>query len=230
MKKILFFLFSALVVSCTSPYYPEYVPVVSLASTTDAVVCENSEGRFRLNILSNVDYTATLRTGSDWLRFADTDDIVRQGSGNDIVEFVHHANNHDKRVAELVLSAKGVDRVVKIKQKGVVEDFIEFHPEDKVNIFTEENNTRMICSKEKRDVEVRLRTSCLDHEISCRCDYTNAISSFEIKNKVLKFTLNENNEGQPRIIDVTLSYVDGWGDTKSLVFSIKQTHRTAENN
>lgn len=228
MKKILFFLISAFAVSCTSPYYPEYVPVVSLGTTTDALICENGEGTARLSILSNVPYTATLRTGSDWLSFSDTDEPFRSGTGSEVVEFVHRANNHDKRVAELVLTAEGVERVVKIKQKGCFDDFIEFAPDTK-EILTEEDNTRMLCTKEQRDVELRLRTSCLDHEISCRCDYANAISSFEIKNSVLRFTLNENNEGQPRIIDVTISYVDGWGDTQSLHFSIKQTHHAAEN-
>ena len=71
---------SAFLASCSSPYYPEYVPVVSLGANTSALVCENVEGSSSLNVISNMEYTATIISGTEWLSFADTDSSVRTGS------------------------------------------------------------------------------------------------------------------------------------------------------
>ena len=35
---------SAFLASCSSPYYPEYVRVVSLGANTSSLMCENTEG------------------------------------------------------------------------------------------------------------------------------------------------------------------------------------------
>ena len=89
---------SAFLASCSSPYYPEYVPVVSLGANTSALVCESVEGSSSLNVISNVEYTATIISGTEWLSFADAEGDVRVGNGNTVLVFNHLKNNHVKRV------------------------------------------------------------------------------------------------------------------------------------
>ncbi len=223
MRKISFLIaaVSAFMISCSSPYYPEYVPVVSLGASTAELICEREEGIASLNILANTEYTATLDSDQGWLRFADEESFVRHGKGNGDIQFVHSANNHDKRVATLVLAVGDYTRTIKIKQKGFFEDYLEIDAEDVESMLNGSDNS-MVASVVGGEFKLRLKTSCLDHQIQCTTDHNSAISSWKVENKDFYFTLAENDEGQPRIINVTLSYVDGWGDTKKLTFIIRQ--------
>ena len=227
MKKIfvtISTLVAALFVSCSSPYYPEYVPIVSLAANTSDLVCESDENQCSLTVTSNVEYEATIVSGMEWLSFADTDALSRKGKGNDVLVFNYLANNNDKRVAILTLQSGSRVQTIKIKQKGSFEDFLQLDVTDKVyqQLFTLNDNTRMVASNLARDYVLRLDTSCLDHEISFATDYPKAIVDFKVENGYLYFHINDNDENQPRIMEVTLSYVDGWGDKKDMTFSIKQ--------
>lgn len=213
---------SAFLASCSSPYYPEYVPVVALGANTSALVCESEEGSASLNVISNVEYTATIISGDEWLSFADTESLTRVGNGNSVLVFNHRANNHDKRVARLVLAAESRRDTIRIKQKGCFEDYLTIHPEDKELYMTLENGTRMLIPEAGGVYELRLRTSCLDHQISCSTDRTDAVVDFKVENGVLSFRVKENVDSQPRILTVNVSYVDGWDDVKTYSFTIKQ--------
>lgn len=226
MKKIFVTILAlaALFVSCSSPYYPEYVPVVSLGAHTDNLVCESDENQCSLNVISNVEYEATIVSGMEWLSFADTKSLSRKGSGNGVLVFKHLANNNDKRVAILTLQSGSRLQTVKIKQKGYFEDFLRLDVTDEVykKLFTLNDNTRMLADNLARDYALRLDTSCQDHEISFATDYPKAIVDFKVENGYFYFHINDNDENQPRIMEVTLSYVDGWKDVKTFTFTIKQ--------
>lgn len=224
MKKIFGFVVavSAFLASCTSPYYPEYVPVVSLGANTSALVCESEEGTASLNVISNVEYTATIISGNEWLSFADVNGDTYTGSGNTVLVFNHRANNHDKRVARMVLAAETRRDTVKIKQKGYFEDYLSIHPEDVEAQMPLENGTRMLLPEKGGEYKLRLRTSCLDHQISFYTDRPDAIVDFKVSNGVFTFRVKENVDAQPRIMVVELSYFDGWDDKRTCSFSIKQ--------
>lgn len=224
MKKLFVIVlsFSAFLVSCSSPYYPEYRPVVSLGASTSALVCENDENTCSLNVISNMAYTASIISGSEWLSFTDTDDTVRHGNGNTVLTFNHLANNHDKRVAYLVLAAESRRDTIRIKQKGQFEDFLEIHPEDKETYLTQDSGTRLLAPEAGGVYSMRLKTSCMDHEIKCWTDTPNSVVDFNVENKVLSFRVKQNVSGQPLIINVELSYIDGWDDKQTYTFSIKQ--------
>lgn len=224
MRKIFGFIVvaTAFLASCSSPYYPEYVPIVSLGASASNLVCENTESTCSLNVISNVEYTATIISGSEWLRFADTNALSRTGNGNGVLVFNHRANNHVKRVARLVLAAENRTDTIKIKQKGQVDDFLRVNEEDVAEYFTLDNGTRMSVPELGGEYAIRLETSCNDYEISCWCDNTSAVVDFEVINSVLYFRVKENLDGQPRILHVELSYIDGWDDKCTYKFSIKQ--------
>ena len=225
MKKIFVIILavSAFMASCSSPYYPEYVRVVSLGANTSSLICESTEGEVELSVLSNVEYTATIISGSEWLSFADTDELTRVGNGNEIIEFLHKQNNNGKRVARLVLSADTRRDTVKIKQYGRFEDFLQIHPDDKEK-FTLENGTRLPVGYEGGEVAVRLQTSCLDHELSAWTSDPTIVSGFKFDNSVMTFQVAANNELQPRIVTIQISYIDGWGDKCVLEISIRQSY------
>ena len=224
MKKIFGFVVavSAFLASCTSPYYPEYVPVVSLGANTSALVCESEEGSASLNVISNVEYTATIISGNEWLSFADVNGDTYTGNGNTVLVFNHRANNHDKRVARMVLAAETRRDTVKIKQKGYFEDYLSIHPEDVEAQRPLENGTRMLIPEKGGEYKLRLRTSCLDHQLSFYTDRPDAIVDFKVSNGVFSFRVKENVDAQPRIMVVELSYFDGWDDKRTCSFSIKQ--------
>jgi hypothetical protein len=224
MKKIfgIIVAVSAFMASCSSPYYPEYVPVVSLGASTSALVCENTDSSCSLNVISNVEYTATIISGDEWLSFADTESLTRTGNGNTVLVFNHRANNHVKRVARLVLAAETRRDTIKIKQKGQFEDYLDMHPEDKAQYLTLENGTRLSVPEEGGSYSLRLRTSCLDQELSFWCDRPETITDVKFENKTLSFNVTKNEDGQPRIIMIDVSYIDGWDDKRTYSFSIKQ--------
>lgn len=214
---------SAFLASCSSPYYPEYRPVVSLGAETSNLVCENTEDYCRLAVIANVEYDATIISGSEWLSFADTEGVVRPGKGNEAIEFKHLQNNNDKRVARLVLSAGERHDTIKIKQKGRFEDYLEIHPDDQV-LFSMEDGTRMPIVWEGGEVSFRLRTSCLDYELSGWSSDKTIVNGFKFENGVCSFNVAANDELQPRIIIIRLSYVDGWEDVRTLELSIRQEY------
>lgn len=215
---------SAFLASCSSPYYPEYVPVVSLGANTSALVCESVEGSSSLNVISNVEYTATIISGTEWLSFADAEGDVRVGNGNTVLVFNHLKNNHVKRVAYVVLAAESRRDTVKVKQKcsAGFEDYLEVNAEDKAEYFTLDNGTRMPMPEAGGEYKLRLKTSCMDHQISFWTDRTDALVDFKMDNGVFYFRAKPNEDSQPRIMTIRLSYVDGWDDVRSLDISIKQ--------
>ena len=213
---------SAFLASCSSPYYPEYVPVVSLGANTSALVCEVEEGSASLNVISNVEYTASIISGSEWLSFADTESSVRTCNGNTVLVFNHRKNNEDKRVAYLVLAAETRRDTVKIKQKSFFEDYLDINPEDRAAELTLENGTRMPLPEAGGEFDLRLNTSCMDHEIKFWTDRPDAIVDMKVENGVFSFRAMENVDSQPRIIVVRLYYIDGWDDERSMEFTIKQ--------
>ena len=227
MKKIFVIVLavSAFLASCSSPYYPEYHKVVSLGAETSSLVCENTEDFCTLSIISNVEYNATIISGSEWLSFADTKGVVRPGKGNERLEFKHMQNNNDKRVARLVLAAGERRDTVKIKQKGRFEDYLAIHDEDK-ELFSMENGTRMPVSWEGGEISFRLRTSCLDYELSGWSSDKTILNGFKFENSVCTFNVAANDEKQPRIVTFQISYVDGWEDTKTMELSIRQGYNS----
>ena len=223
MKKIFGFILAAtaFLASCSSPYYPEYHRVVALGAETSNLVCENTEDFCRLSIIANVEYDATIISGSEWLSFADTEGVVRTGKGNEIIEFKHMQNNNDKRVARLVLAVDSRRDTIRIKQKGRYEDYLYVHDDDK-ELFSMEKGTRMPISWEGGEFSFRLRTTCLDHQLSGWSSDKTILSNFKFENGVCSFFVAANDEQQPRIVTFHINYVDGWEDTKTLALSIRQ--------
>lgn len=224
MKKIFVTILAVVAfASCTSPYYPEYRPVVALGAETSNLVVENTEDVCRLAVISNIEYEATIISGSEWLSFVDTEGVVRPGKGNEALHFKHKQNNNDKRVARLVLSSHSRRDTIKIKQKGRFEDFIAIHDDDK-ELFGLENGTRMEIPWEGGEFSFRLRTSCMDHELSAWSSDKTIVNGFKFENGVCSFFVAANDELQPRIVIFRISYVDGWDDVRTLELSIRQLY------
>ena len=228
MKKIFVIILavSAFLASCSSPYYPEYVRVVSLGGRPSVITCEADEGISQLEVLSNVEYEATIISGSEWLSFTDTKELTRIGHGNGVIDLKRTENNNEKRLAKIVLSADTRHDTIKIKQKGRFEDFLTVHPDDS-GIFSL-TSTRMPMDWEGGDVSFRLNTSCMAHQLSAWTSDKNAVSGFKFENGaacvIFSFRVGTNEEQQPRIITVRISYTDGWGDVKTFEFTIKQAY------
>jgi hypothetical protein len=224
MKKIFVIILSisACLASCTSPYYPEYRPIVALGAETSNLEVENTEDVCKLTIISNVEYDATIISGSEWLSFADTEGTVRNGYGNEVIEFKHFANMNEKRVARLVLASGTRRDTVKIKQKGRFEDYLAIHDEE--TQFSMEDGKCMPVGYEGGEQSFRLRTSCQDYELCAWTSDATVVNSFRFENGVCYFNVTENNVLQPRIVHFQIYYIDGWGDKQILELSIRQNY------
>lgn len=224
MKKIFVVILSVMALAaCSSPYYPEYRPLIALGAETSNLVCENTEDNVNLRVISNVAFDATITSGSEWLKFADEDgeaisDVVVSGSGNKTLTFKHLQNNNEKRVAYLILSSDTRRDTVKVKQMGRYEDFLDIHDDDKSRF----ENGRLEVESDGGEVSFRLRTSCMDHELSAWSSDKTIVNGFEFENGLCSFFVAANEEQQPRIVTIRISYVDGWDDTQTLELTIRQ--------
>ena len=174
-------------------------------------------------VISNIEYEATIISGSEWLSFVDTEGVVRPGKGNEALHFKHKQNNNDKRVARLVLSSHSRRDTIKIKQKGRFEDYIAIHDDDK-ELFSMDNGTRMPIPWDGGEFSFRLRTSCMDHELSAWSSDNTIVNGFKFENGLCTFFVAANDELQPRIVTFRISYVDGWDDVRTLELSIRQEY------
>ena len=228
MKKIyvLILAAAAFVVSCSSPYYPEYVPIIALGINVDDVVCESEEGQCSVSVISNVEYDATIISGHEWLSFTDINGLTRTGSGNDVLKFKYFQNNNDKRVARVVVSAGTRRDTVKIKQKGCYPDELAIHDTSK-DMFSLENGTRMEADWEGGEYSFRLRTSALSHHITAWTPDPSVITKFHIENNVVTLTVAQNNELQPRTVNFQVQYIDGWDEVQALKLSLRQKYNPA---
>ena len=222
MKKIFVTILAvAALASCSSPYYPEYHSIVSLGAETSNLIVENTEDFCKLAIISNVEYDATIISGSEWLSFADTEGTLRKGYGSESVVFKHFANQNEKRVARLVLASGARRDTIRIKQKGRFEDYLEIHEDDK-ELFSMDNGTRMPVEWEGGEYSFRLHKTCLDHELFAWTPDSSVINGFKFTNGLCTFNVTPNDELQPRIVTFQISYIDGWDDKRTLELSIRQ--------
>jgi hypothetical protein len=194
-----------------------------LGISADDVVCESEEGDCTVSVTSNVEYDATIISGYEWLSFADTDAVTRRGNGNSVLKFNYFQNNNDKRVARVVVTSGSRSDTVKIKQKGCFQDGLAIHDADK-ELFGLENGTRMEVEWEGGDYSFRVRTGALSHNIKTWTPDPNVITKFHVENNLVTFTVAQNNELQPRIVNFQVSYIDGWDEEQVLKLSIRQKY------
>ncbi len=224
MKKIsvIILALSAFALSCTTPYYPEYHRLVSLGAYTGGdVVIEREAGEFSFPVISNVEYEARIISGETWLSFADADGLSVHKSGNTTLYFKHNKVSEGPRVARVVLSADNRRDTVKIKQKGNYDEFLEMHPNDKANYLTLKDGTRMSIPEEGGEFKIRLEYSCRDTDIKFWVSHPEIVTSCKVENKVFSFIVMPNKANQPNIIDVKLSFINGWDEEVALPFSIR---------
>jgi hypothetical protein len=87
-----------------------------------------------------------------------------------------------------------------------------------------EDGTRMPVEWEGGEISFRLRTSCMDHELSGWSSDKTILNGFKFQNGVCSFFVAANDEQQPRIVTFQISYVDGWDDVKALELTIRQDY------
>ena len=223
MKKILVIIlaFSAFAISCTTPYYPEYVRLVSLGAYTGDVILEREAGESSFAVASNVEYEARIISGETWLSFADAEGMSVRKSGNSTIFLKYKKVAEGPRLARIVLSADNRHDTVKIKQKGNYDEFLEMHPADKAKYLTLKDGTRMSVPEEGGKFEIRLECSCLDTDIKFSVSHPEIVTSCKVENKVFSFEVLPNKANQPNIIDVKLSFINGWDEEVALPFSIR---------
>ena len=225
MKKILIVIvaMAGFAVSC-SPYYPWDVEDVGLGATTKVIECSNGASSRDLDIVSNVDYTAAIIEGGEWISFADTDAKTKE-CAVDVTKlsFDIAANRMGKRLGRLLLSHGARRDTIKIKQTGAYEEHLAFNAVDAAAQLDASNIAKI--QRTPKDFSFRLETTALDHEIKMEAIGRNEmIENFKVENHVLTFSVNENFAGQPRIVDLNFYFINGWEERVQISCRIRQSY------
>lgn len=224
MKKILAItvVMSAFAISC-SPYYPWDVEDIGLGAATKVIECSHGVSSRDLDVISNVDYEASIIEGTEWISFADTDEKTKSCSVETTkLSFDIAANRMGKRLGRVVLSHGTRQDTIKVKQQGVREDLLAFNTTDQSHNL-DANNVAFV-PREGKSFVFRLETTALDHEIKMEAIGRDMITDFKVENHVLYFTVTENLSGQPRIVDLNFYFIDGWEERVQVSCRMRQEY------
>lgn len=224
MKKILAILsvVVAFAVSC-SPYHPWDVENFQLGALQKSVEIGSGLSTCEFDIISNVDYEVAIVEGIDWLSFVDTEGSIKQCTVNDTKLMLDVAGNLvGKRLGIVELRHGTRVDVLQIKQEGAYSDFLKMHPDDEKKYFgtTSESRIDFLGSS----YVLRLDTTVNDHDIKMELIGDDMIKNFRVENHIIYFDVDENVVGQPRIVDATFYFENGWKEREGFSVRIRQSY------
>lgn len=223
MKKILAILtvVVAFAVSC-SPYHPWEVENFQLGALEKEVEVEYGLGTCEFNVIANVEYDVVIIEGAEWVSFKDTKETIKHCTVEDTkIVFDVAGNLAGKRMAIVELRHGSRIDVLKIKQQGVYEDFLKFHESDMAAYFGTTAESRI--KAEGETYAIRLHTTANDHEIKAELIGDDMIENLRVENHVLYFDVYENETGQPRIVDATFYFENGWKERVAVTVRVRQS-------
>ena len=224
MKKILAIMVAvmALATAC-SPYHPWDVENFQLGAITKSVELGSGLGTCEFDVVTTVDYEVVIVEGTEWLTFADAEGTTKMCTPNDTKLMFDVAGNlAGKRMAVIELRHSSRVDVLKVKQNGVYSDFLTFNNEDMLGYFGTNAESRI--EFDGQSYVIRLETTANDHDIKMELVGDDMIKNFRVENKVLYFDVDENVTGQPRIVDATFYYVNGWKERVAVTVRIRQSY------
>lgn len=127
MKKCIIYGISALAClwSCSGKMIfddAQYEPDIKLGAKVKSVECEETFGECSFDIVSNVEYTATIVKGAEWLSFTGNEGVSEQTlRWSSTLGLSFTANRGYRRSGRVVLSAGGRTDTLLIKQRGIFE-------------------------------------------------------------------------------------------------------------
>lgn len=122
-RYILAFLPLVLVVACNGV---DRMEAIELGVKEEACVLDCAPGEYYVDILSNGDYVAVIKTG-DWLKFQESNDSQYFGSGDQRLCVEYDFNRGAERHATIEISRASRSVTVSLAQKGVLPSGIEFY-------------------------------------------------------------------------------------------------------
>lgn len=155
-----------------------------------------------------IDYEAEILGGASWLSFADNGSslITKRGSG--LLSLNVDANQGVRRMSRLVLRADTRTDTLAVKQEGVYREYVRLAGEYPT------------VPAEGGSYEAVVESNVLPAALTVSC--SDGVTDFEMSHNVVVFTIGPSMSRDRRTLTITVSTVDGWGETVSGSVSLIQ--------
>ena len=219
MRKYIFIcVIAALAAISCSKQKGEPVRMISLGAREKSVECpvEYSACEFYVYAVEYVnssdctpiDYEAEILDDVSWVSFADNGSgfIVKNGSGP--LRLRLDANTGVRRSARVVLRAEGRTDSLRVRQEGVIHEYIRV------------NGDFPMVPASGGTYEAVVETNVLPALL--KVSGSAGISEWEMAHNVVTFTVGQSPSRDRRDLTLTVSTVDGWGETVSGSVTLQQ--------
>ena len=201
MKKLSLLICAAALCACES-LMPEKIDIIQLGIVPDYIVVPGTAGEDGVKLISDRDYSFEVVDGADWLSpgIAQTDTL----------SFSFSANEGFRRSGRIRVSAGSRTDELLVKQQGIYAERIQL------------SQNTLTAPAEGRSVELRIYSNLPSDFFSVSASSDKAIGRLTMEDYVLRFEVNPTTNRDKRTYTVTVSYIDGWGETVSDQVSITQ--------
>jgi hypothetical protein len=217
-KPVLLYILAVLVLASCTRQKAEYVRMISLGASEKVLECpvEYSECEFHVYAdeylnskdCSPIGYEAEILDDASWISFGDngTRFINKKGSG--ALRLRLDANSGLRRSARVVLRAEGRTDTLSVRQEGVYREYIRLKGE--YDAVPAEGGT----------YEALVETNVLPAFL--KVSGSAGIDDCALAHNVVTFVVGPSPSRDRRNLTVTVSTVDGWGETVSGSVTLQQ--------
>ena len=220
MKKLLFICIGAALaaVSCDKQD-AESVRMISLGAKEKSVVCPVEYSACEFYVYADeyinsrdctpISYEAEILGDASWLTFEENGGRFIEKTGSGLLPLRVDANQGVRRMSKVVLRADTRTDTLVVKQEGVYREYIRLTG-DYPTVPAEGGTYEALV--ESNVLPAFLKVSCSD-----------GVTDFEMAHGVVTFTIGPSPSRDRRTLTITVSTVDGWGETVGGSVSLTQS-------
>ena len=181
-----------LAVVATSCDNGDYIQDIMLgARSSEMILSTPDAGSNVFEMVSNVDYTAYVKEGAEWLTITEVTPTK--------IAFDYMANNGFKRTAKIIYSfGNRIDSTL-VRQSGIYTGFVTIDKE-MVDVPSEGGSYTLL-----------VETNLLARDIDLQVSDENKIVNVVYRRNTISFDVTPSSKPDTRIYTLSLTYTDGWG-------------------
>jgi len=202
MRRQIVYIIAAVAVCACSKLLPEEIDVVQMGIVQENVVAECNECSVGAKVISDRDYALSVNGEAPWMKIVE--------ATRDTIVFRLDENEAFCRSVYVNISANGRVDSVQVRQKGKWKESIAL------------SETFVEAPVEGTPISVRVMSNLpSDYLVATTLD-DKAIGNISIKDYILTFDVLPTHNRDKKTYNVTVSYVDGWGETVSAKITVIQ--------
>lgn len=219
MKKLIYIIGSLLAVVSCGRSEADSVRMISLGAKEKTVECPVDYSACEFYVYADeyvnskdctpIDYEAEILDDAAWLSFEENGGHFIEKRGSGLLSLNVDANQGVRRMARLVLRADTRTDTLSVKQEGVYREYIRLNGE--YPLVPAEGGTY------EAIVESNVLPALMTVSVS------DGVVDYEMSHNVVTFTVGPSLSRDRRTVTLTVSTVDGWGETVSGSVSLTQS-------